>query len=118
MLSLYKNDQCICKHVIKADTLMTRMIGLLRHKHLDDDQALWLLPCNSIHTFFMRFSIDAIFLNKNLIVIKTYEHIKPFRLTKVMFQAHSVIEVPSGKIQRSNICVKDQLTFYESKHGQ
>jgi len=92
-----------------AGSFFTRMFGLLGRESLKQDEALVLKPCNSIHTFFMRFPIDVIFLDKNNRVVKTLPAFKPFRLSAVYFNAHSVIELPIGVIQSSHTSYGDIL---------
>ncbi|HMQ11673.1 MAG TPA: DUF192 domain-containing protein [Oligoflexia bacterium] len=100
-------------HVTKASSLKDRMIGLLRHKYLDADHALWIVPCNSIQTFFMRFSIDVVFLNKHNTIVRLYKNLKPFRLTRIVSNAHSVLEMSQGCIDKHQLNLGDQLLFVE-----
>jgi uncharacterized membrane protein (UPF0127 family) len=54
--------------------------------------------CNSIHTAFMKFPIDVLFVDKDLKVVSVYENLKPWRITRLHFRASSVIELPAGTI--------------------
>ena len=82
--------------VLIADGPFSRMRGLLGKKSLPDRHALIISPCNSVHTCFMRFPIDVLFLNKENKVIAVVNAMKPFRLSKVYFNVHFVIELPAG----------------------
>ena len=62
---------------------------------------LWIVPCNSIHSFWMKFDFDAIFLDKNLRVVHLVREMKPGRISKIVFAAHSVLEVPAGLIAQT-----------------
>ena len=84
-----------------------RLKGLLGKKGLLPNEAMVLKPCNSIHTFFMRFDIDALFLNSQMKVIKIVHEMGPNRLTPIIWNSHMVIELPSGKANQSNTCVGD-----------
>ena len=92
-----------------ADTFITRMVGLLGRKSLAKDQALWILRCNSIHTFGMKFSIDAVFVDKSLKVKAIKSSIKPTRLLLPVWGASSVFEMASGRAVELNINIGDQL---------
>jgi uncharacterized protein len=81
-----------------ADSLITRTKGLLGRDSLPAGEALWIKRCNSIHTFFMRFAIDAIFVDDNLKVVSVYKNLKPWRITRLHFRASSVFELPSGTL--------------------
>jgi uncharacterized protein len=90
-----------------ADKLWARMKGLLGEQKLLPGQGLVLKPCNSIHTFFMNFSIDVLFLDKADRVVKMFSVLKPFRLTSVYFSAHLAIELPAGVIQATGTSLGD-----------
>jgi len=82
-----------------ADTFLKRLIGLLNHKALNKGEALILTPSNCIHSLFMRFTIDIIFLDKAGRVIEALPAFKPFRLSPIYFSSHSVIELPENTLQ-------------------
>jgi uncharacterized membrane protein (UPF0127 family) len=84
-----------------ADNALTRLVGLLRDKMLAEGDGLWIVPCNSIHSFWMKFEFDAIFLDKNLRVVHLMSDMKPWRISKLVFAAHSVLEVPAGLISQT-----------------
>ena len=103
----------LAEDVVIADNPFTRMKGLLGRKELKKGQALILKPCNSIHTFFMLFSIDAIFVGLNNQIIKTSPFLKPWRLTRVYLSAKFCIELPAGTIDSSLTSEGDFLSFKE-----
>ena len=79
-----------------ADTFWKRSIGLMGKPGLKAGQGLLLSPCGSIHTCFMRFPIDIIFLDSQNRVIKIRQNVVPWRLVRGGWKARSVIEVQSG----------------------
>jgi uncharacterized membrane protein (UPF0127 family) len=85
-----------------AVSLCQRLQGLLGRTGLSSDQALILKPCTSIHTFFMRFSIDVLFLDKNMRVIKIIQNIPPNRLSPIVWASSMAIELPAGRIGPTN----------------
>jgi uncharacterized membrane protein (UPF0127 family) len=92
-----------------AETPGTRMVGLLRDTTLAHGDGLWIVPCNSIHSFFMRFDFDAVFLDKDLRVVHLIREMKPWRISKIVFSAHSVLELPSGLIASTRTELGDQF---------
>lgn len=76
---------------------------------LSEDEGLLIEPCSSIHTMFMRFAIDAIFLDKEWRVVKIAT-VRPFRAT-LGRGSHSVLEVPAGTAERNGIKVGDALSL-------
>jgi uncharacterized membrane protein (UPF0127 family) len=92
-----------------ADTFGKRLKGLLGREDLSENAGLLIRHCNSIHTFFMKFSIDVLFLDKNLKVKKCVANIGPHELIWPVFGAHSVVELKAGVLQKTNTKVGDQL---------
>lgn len=80
-----------------------RMRGLLGVAHLDEDQAVWITPCSSIHTFFMRIPIDVAFLDRRFRVNKLIRNMTPFRICLPVPGAVGVIEGPAGMIRRARL---------------
>jgi len=97
-----------------ADTFFSRMTGLLNRSSLLPGEALIITRCQSIHMFFMRFAIDAIFMDKNDCVVGIVERIKPFRLSPIFFKASYVIEVPEGVIVQTKTSLGDRIEIKEA----
>jgi uncharacterized membrane protein (UPF0127 family) len=93
-----------------ADTSAKRRTGLMKHAGLEKGTGLWIVPCESIHTFFMKFAIDVIYLDKKRRVRKAIPAIAPWRLS-LCLTAHSVLELPPGTIAGSKTEPGDQLEF-------
>lgn len=101
VINLTKNT-VVAQNARIADNLFSRMRGLLGRKSLNPQEGLILRPCNSIHTFFMRFPIDVLFLDKNNRVIKAISSLKPFRLTYIYLNARLAVELPAGILQSTS----------------
>lgn len=84
-----------------ADTFLARLVGLMGRASISPRTGLWIRTCNSVHTFFMRFPIDLVFLDKSNQVVKTVEAIKPYRVVLPVGTASSVIELPAYSLRRS-----------------
>lgn len=95
--------------VLVANTFLSRLKGLLGETKLNQGSTLWIDSCSSIHTFFMQFPIDAIFVDKRLVVQKCVSNLKPWRMTLPAMNASSVFELPAGTIKNSKTQVGDQL---------
>jgi uncharacterized protein len=83
-----------------AGTGASRRKGLLGRKSLSPGEGLWIKPCESVHTFFMRFAIDLVYLDRKHRVRKVKSNVGPWRLS-ACFLAHSVLELPVGAIRSS-----------------
>lgn len=101
----------LAKDIVIANTPFKRLKGLLGKKEFREGQAIILKPCNSLHTFFLRFAIDVIFVDKQNKVIEAISHLKPFHLTRVYWLSVLAIELPAGIIQSSSTYNGDTLTI-------
>jgi uncharacterized protein len=86
------------------------MRGLLGRKPLAADEGLLLTPCSSVHTSFMRYPIDIVFLESDLTVLGIREHVKPWRMAGWV-GARSVLELPAGACEQRGIRPGDKLTL-------
>ncbi len=94
-----------------ADSVIGRLVGLLGRRTLDGDGGLWIIPSSGIHTVGMLFTIDVVFLDKDLRVVALSELVRPFSITKLSWQAESVLELPAHTIFRSQTEIGDQLVI-------
>jgi len=91
-----------------ADTSAKRRTGLLKCDGLAAGQGLWIIPCESVHTFFMKFPIDLVYLDKRRKVKKIRNAVPAWRLSACL-TAHSVLELPAGTLERTQTEPGDQL---------
>jgi uncharacterized membrane protein (UPF0127 family) len=91
-----------------ADTSEKRRVGLLKHARLDPGSGLWIVPCESVHTFFMKFPIDLVYLDKQRKVRKVRHAVPPWRLSACL-AAHSILELPAGTVEKSGTLRGDEL---------
>ena len=94
----------------KAGTGATRSKGLLGRKGLAPGGGLWIVPCESVHTFFMQFPIDLIYIDRSKRIKKVRSSVPPWRLS-VCLSAHSILELPAGTIRSTMTQVGDTLEF-------
>jgi uncharacterized membrane protein (UPF0127 family) len=94
-----------------AASYWSRLVGLLGRKGLAEGEALVLEPCNSVHTMFMRFTIDVLYLDKERRVVKAVPSLKPFRVSAAFRGAHSVVELPEGVIAATSTAPGDEVTL-------
>ena len=92
-----------------ADTAFSRLKGLLGRRGIAAHEAMIITHCRSIHMFFMKFAIDAVFVNKRGVVVGLVENIKPFRMSPYFFSSSYVIELPVGKIRETRTRAGDEI---------
>jgi uncharacterized protein len=99
----------IAESVVVATSPWRRFVGLMGRTELPAGHGLYLRPCNSIHTFFMRFPIDAVFVDKEGETVRVYEHIKPWRMTRLVRHAKACIELPAGTAASAGVAAGQRL---------
>ncbi|MGH4119662.1 DUF192 domain-containing protein [Clostridium sp.] len=92
--TLKYNDETIL-NVLIADSYSKRLFGYMFRK-TPHHKAILLNPCNSIHTFFMKFDIDVLFLNEHMQVIKKIENLRPGQVVTKVVGARAVLESKAG----------------------
>jgi len=110
-LTLRREDgRIVCERVVVADRAHRRMRGLLGRKYLRQGEGMVLRPGWSIHTAFMRFPIDAVFLDADQVVIKVEHEVGPWRTVSCR-GAREVVELPAGECHRRGLEVGDRVAW-------
>ena len=94
----------------QADTSAKRRTGLLKHERLAPGEGLWIVPCESVHTFFMKFPIDLVYLDKKRRVLKVRDSVPAWRLSACL-RAHSILELPAGTAKSTGTVPGDVLAI-------
>ncbi len=81
-----------------ADGFWSRLVGLQFRRPLPSDAGLLLVPCNSVHTCFVRFPVDVVFLDDRGCVLAVRQNLRPWRLAFGPRKTHAVLETPAGAI--------------------
>ena len=105
-----RNNALIGDKIKVADTFWTRLKGLMLAPDLAEGEGLIITPCNSIHMMFMRYPIDALFIDSSNKIVAIYEKIRPWiGVTRLYSNVVSVIEVPSGLANKLDLKIDDSL---------
>ena len=104
-----RTSQDVATEVTSARTMYQRMRGLMGAKELSPGSALWFPRCNWIHTLFVRFPLDIIYLDKNLKVVDIQHSLKPWRLPAPRWRAYSVLEMRGGSLASQDLQIGDEL---------
>ncbi len=101
----------LATELLIARTHWSRFRGLMATdaSRFRPGQGLWILPSHGIHTFAMRFPIDAVYLDRERLVIHIAEGLKPWRMAAIRVHATSVLELPTGTVQDSRTALGDQV---------
>jgi uncharacterized protein len=102
-------NSCLGEQIRIADSSVRRLVGLLGKRSLAAGCGLFIVPSQAIHTVGMAFPIDVIFVDKNYCVLGVRSAVRPFRITRVFWKAHGVLELPVGTINASRTEAGDQL---------
>lgn len=107
-----KTQNILVNDLDKATGFVSRAIGLLGKSELQSTNGLWIHNCKDIHTCFMKFPIDAVFLDEQMKVVSLHKNIKPWRFA-FSLKASSVVELAAGKIDEAEIQIGDQLNVVD-----
>lgn len=107
-------QQTVAANVQVADNYFSRLVGLMGKPGLPPDAGLWIVPCNDIHSFFMRFEFDAIFVDKQNTVVHLMERMKPWRVSKFVKRGRAVLELPAGTIAATGTKIGDLIELRNS----
>jgi uncharacterized membrane protein (UPF0127 family) len=108
-IALRREDgSIVCERCVRADTALARMKGLLGRRGLPRGEGILLRPASSVHMAFMRFPIDAVFLDRELRVVKVAADLRPWRAAGSR-SAKAVLEIPAGEAGRRRLSVGDLL---------
>ena len=113
--NLSVKNQIFVDNCVYRDCFAFRFKGLLGKNSLEEGEGILLMPCTSIHMFFMRFPVDALFIDSEFKVLALYAPIKPWRISRPHFRAAAVIEVAAGRVEACNLAVGDQIQFEKVK---
>lgn len=102
-------ETVIGRKICEARTFWTRGKGLMFAPQLDRDEGLIIDPCSSIHTFFMRFPLDVLYMDRDNTVIRADERMKPWRIGPVFTGSKWVIELPPGTIEATGTKAGDRI---------
>lgn len=98
MVRLKHNGRIVADNILLADSFMGRLVGLMFRKGPPTgSRGLLLVPGNAIHTHFMRYSLDIVFLSHDNRIVKIIRSMKPWRMTRIYFKAFKTLEVPAGE---------------------
>jgi len=111
-----EDGSVVCERCVVADNALTRMKGLLGRKGLDEGEGLLIRPAGSIHMFFMRFPIDAVFLDRDLRVVKIVPDLKPWRMAGAR-GAKNVLEIAAGEAGRRRLEAGQLLELAAEEQG-
>ena len=109
-VTITSSEQPQCRAEV-AENPWTRSWGLLGRKGLPENQGIWIRKCKYVHTFFMRFPIDVVYLAADGTVVKTCTRLIPFRFSAGSRRADSVLELPAGFLDRREMVVGDKLVM-------
>jgi len=104
-------DRLLGDAVRTAGTFLSRLAGLIGRDGLAPGEGLWIAPCSCIHSFGMRFEIDAVFVDADGRVAGLCERFRRNRISPVFRKAEGVLELPAGTIGRTGTEVGDEVRF-------
>jgi uncharacterized membrane protein (UPF0127 family) len=105
------SGECIADRVEIARTFSKRLIGLMGRRTLVKGQGLYFPGCASIHSFFMKFSIDVLFLDEDMRITKKIDSLRPWRVALAPPRTRHTLELPRGVLRNFGLNVGDTITL-------
>jgi uncharacterized membrane protein (UPF0127 family) len=101
----------LANNVEVADNLITRFLGLMGRRALPEGQGLVIRPCSGVHTMFMRFPIDVLYVDRENRIVWIDAIMCPWRLGRIVRRSHYVVELPAGTAARTGTEVGDEIVL-------
>ncbi|WP_064092024.1 DUF192 domain-containing protein [Rossellomorea aquimaris] len=105
------NERVIADSLKEAYHFFNRLRGLMFTDKLDSGTGLHIKPCRSIHTFFMNYPIDVLYVNEQNIIVAIEEALEPGKTGKLYADASSVVELPAGTVKETGTHIGHTLNF-------
>jgi hypothetical protein len=103
----------LAESLVSAQDSQSRRKGWLGRTSPPRGEAIWILPCEAIHCFFMHFPIDVVFLDRELRVVQVRRSVKPWRIA-ICVKAYSVMEFPEGVIDATGTVAGDKIVLHRT----
>lgn len=105
-------NQPVVLAVSRTESVVERMRGMLGAPPPGPGVGLWLFPCNAVHMYFMRYSLDIVYLNRNLQIVKVVSSLAPWKIS-ICLRAHSVVELAANEARRLGLMSGQRLVWSE-----
>lgn len=116
MIRIYRDDTLLWDKVEVANNTYKRFMGLMGRPALPDGGGMLITPCNQVHTFHMRFSLDILYITKDM-QVAAIETLPPGKIGSKIKDAHMVLELPADSAKRLNVQMGDYLTIQTETGG-
>lgn len=113
--AIYRGSSPVVKGIPISQTFWSRFKGLLGKKHFTAGEGMLLRPCCQVHTFFMAFAIDVVFLDKKGEIVELVANLIPGRLSPLYLKSYQVLELPTGTIEEKFLQKGDVLEILEQE---
>jgi len=98
-----------------ADSFWSRSKGLIGRRRAPDDYGLIIRPCNAIHTFFLSFPIDVLYLDRQSRVLRILPGLQPWRIGPIVWRGKTVVELPAGTAARTGTVIGDIIAYRDEE---
>ena len=109
-----RSGAIVCERCSLADSPLRRLKGLLGRSGLDGGEGLLIRPTSAVHTWFMRFPIDVVFLDRGLCAVRIVPTLAPWRAV-ADWRAKAVLELAAGECERRGLDTGDCLRFSDAR---
>lgn len=109
-----QTTECVITRNLKTATnLYSQFVGLMGKVKFEEGEGLWLPYCTGVHTCFLKFPIDVVFVDRDFFVVGIVQNLPPWRATNFFLKAHFALELPAGTVEKLKIKKGDRLVLKE-----
>ncbi len=101
----------LARHTDVADSFWSRGRGLIGRRRLPEDHGLVIRPCNAIHTYFLSFPIDVLYLGRQSRVLRILPSLQPWRIGPIVWRGKAVVELPAGTAAQTGTMIGDIIAY-------
>ena len=112
MLIVKRSEESLAEQVIRADNFLLRLVGLMGRTGMDPNKAVMIEPCRQVHSWFVFFSLDLLFLDEQNIVLSKISYFSPFKISPKIGGARKVVEFTSGTLDGVDVVIGDEILIH------
>jgi len=105
----------LARHADVADSFWSRGKGLIGRRRALEDYGLVIRPCNAIHTFFLSFPIDVLYLDRQSRVLRILPSLQPWRIGPIVWRGKTVVELPAGTAAQTGTIIGDIIAYRDEE---
>jgi len=110
-----RRSATLARHEDVADSFWSRGKGLIGRRRALEDYGLVIRPCNAIHTYFLSYPIDVLYLDRQSRVLRILPALQPWRIGPIVWRSKTVVELPAGTAAQTGTMIGDVIEYRDEE---